>query len=251
MKSALSASHLLRVFALYAFVTLFLLTLTRAGFSLWRLSDVESVKGFDTLQGFADLFVMGWRFDLALIGAVLFIPVTLGTLFSMLGPLRVIGKIIIVLFLVLGMLFVLFAEYVTPYFLNLSNTRPDLEGIMAISNPAEAIAGLWSTQLIPAVIGLVLLLLIFIAFIARLELSRLLRFRISPLSGITLMIVGGVLCVFAMISSVEFITSPGTIPTPLSTEASQISSDMLVNELSMNTAFKAGASLTSLLPLPK
>lgn len=251
MKSSLSATHLLRVFALYALVTLFLLTLTRAGFSLWQLAHLESVEGFDTLGGFANLFVMGWRFDLALIGAVLLIPVTLGTLLSMLGPLRILGRIIIIVFLCLGMLVVLFGEYVTPYFLHLNEARPDLDAIKAISNPAEAVAGLWSTQLIPAVIGLVLALLIFIAFLARMEMSRLLRFRIAPLSGITLMIVGGALCIFAMISSVDFIKNPGTIPGVLSAEASQITADGMVNDLAMNTAYKAGSSLIELIPLPK
>jgi len=250
MKASLSAAHLFRVFALYALVTLFLLTLTRAGFSLWQLARVESVDGFDTLSGFAKLFIMGWRFDLALIGAVLLIPVTLGTLLSMLGPLRILGRILIVLFLFFGMLFVLLGEYVTPYFLHLNEARPDLESIKAIENPIEAVAGLWSTQLIPAVIGLVLALLIFIAFLARLEMSRLLRYRIAPLSGITLMIVGGALCVFAMISSIDFIQNPGTLPTVLSTDAATITTDTLVNELSMNTAYKAGWSLVSLLPLP-
>jgi len=251
MKSSISATHLLRVFALYALITLFLLTLTRAGFSLWQLAHVESVEGFDTIGGFANLFVMGWRFDLALIGAVLLIPVTLGTLLAMLGPLRILGRIIIILFLFFGMLLVLFGEYVTPYFLHLNDARPDMDAIKAIANPVEAIASLWSTQLIPAVIGLVLTLLIFIAFLARLEMSRLLRYRVAPLSGITLMIVGGALCVFAMISSVDFIQNPGTIPSVLSPEAAQISQDSLVNELSLNTAYKSAWSLVSLLPIPK
>jgi len=250
MKSSLSATHLLRVFALYGLVTLFILTLTRAGFSLWRLSHVESVEGFDTLRGFADLFVMGWRYDLALVGAVLLVPVTLGTFLSMLGPLRVLGRIIIIAFLFLGILAVLIGEYVTPYFLHLNDARPDLEAIKGIENPAEAVASLWSTQLIPAVIGLVLMLLIFIAFLARLEMSRLLRFRIAPLGGITLMIVGGALCVFAMISSVDFIKNPGTMPSLLTQESSKISEDTLVNELSLNTAFKAGSSMVASLPLP-
>jgi len=131
------------------------------------------------------------------------------------------------------------------------SVNPDMDAIKAISNPAEAVASLWSTQLIPAVIGLVLLLLIFIAFIARLEISRLLRYRIAPLSGITLMIVGGALCVFAMISNIDFIQNPGTIPSVLSAESAQVSQDTMVNELSLNTAYKSGWSLVSLLPIPK
>lgn len=247
MKSSLSATHLLRVFVLFTLVVLFLLTLTRAGFSLWQLTHVESVEGFDQMQGFAELFVMGWRFDLALIGAILLIPVTLGTFFAMLGPLRVLGKGIILLFLIGGMFVIILGEYVTPYFLHANNARPDMAAIQAIGAPVEALAGLWSTQMIPAVIGLILSILIFIAFIARLEVARLLRFRIAPLSGITLMIVGGALCLFAMISNVTFVQSliedPSAVPMPLAPSAAEISSDTLVNELTLNTTYEAAWSL--------
>lgn len=242
MKSSLSAVHLLRVFALFTLVVLFLLTLTRAGFSLWQLSHIESVEGFNQLKGFAELFVLGWRFDLALIGSVLLIPVTLGTFLAMLGPLRILARIIIHLFLILGLLFVLVTEYVTPYFLNAGDARPDFAALQAIENPVAAIAGLWSAQLIPAVIGLVLAILILIAFIVRLETGRFLRHRISPLSGITLMIVGGALCVFAIISNIDFVKPPIALPTVLHPNDSLISADTLVNELSMNSAFKLGWS---------
>ena len=240
MKSSLSALHLLRVFALFTLVVLFLLTLTRAGFSLWRLNHIESVDGFNQLQGFAELFVLGWRFDLALIGSVLLIPVTLGTFLAMLGPLRILARFIIHLFLILGMLFILVTEYVTPYFLHTSDARPDFTELKAISDPVSVLAGLWSTQLIPAVIGLVLAILILIAFILRMETSRFLRHRIAPLSGITLMIFGGALCLFAIISNIDFIEPPLRIPTPLHPNDSIISADKLVNDLSMNTAFKLG-----------
>ncbi len=250
MKSSLSATHLLRVYALFALAVLFLLTLTRAGFSLWQLSRVESVEGFSQLQGFADLFIMGWRFDLALIGAVLLIPVTVGTLLAMLGPLRILARWIILLFLILGMLFILVTEYVTPYFLHANDSRPDLAAIQAIKNPVEAVAGLWSTQMIPAVVGLVLLILIFIAFIARLETSRFLRYRISPVSGIPLLIVGGALCLFAIISNIEFVKTPDQLPKALHPNASLISADTLVNELTLNSAYKAAWSLVPLAAAP-
>lgn len=243
MKSSLSAVHLLRVFALFTLVVLFLLTLTRAGFSLWQLSHIESVDGFNQLQGFAELFVLGWRFDLALIGMVLLIPVTLGTFLSMLGPLRILARFIIHLFLILGLLVILVTEYVTPYFLHNADARPDFAALKAIENPVEVVAGLWSAQLIPAVIGLVLALLILIAFIARLETSRFLKHRIAPLSGIPLMIVGGALCVFAIISNIDFVQPPLKLPTPLHPNDSLISADQLVNEMSMNSAFKLGWSI--------
>ena len=243
MKSSLSAVHLFRVFALFTLVVLFLLTLTRAGFSLWQLAHIESVDGFNNLQGFAELFIMGWRFDLALIGAILLIPVTLGTFLAMLGPVRYLGKFIIHLFLIVGLLFILVGEYVTPYFLHQGDARPDVFLVQAIENPVEVVAALWSAQLIPAVVGLVLAILILIAFMARLEMGRFLRHRIAPLSGITLMVLGGGLCLLAMISSVGFIKPPIKLPTPLHPNDSIISADQLVNELSMNSAFKMGWSV--------
>jgi len=242
MKSSVSAVHLLRVFTLFTLVVLFLLTLTRAGFSLWKLGHIESVEGFNQLRGFSELFVLGWRFDLALIGTVLLIPVTLGTFLAMLGPLRFFARIIIHLFLVIGLLVILAAELVTPHFLHVSQARPDFAELEAIGNPVEVIASLWSTQMIPVIIGLVLAILILIAFMVRLEMSRFLRHRIAPLSGFALIIVGGALCLFAIISNVDFVEPPLALPTVLHPNDSLISADKLVNDLSLNSAFKLGWS---------
>jgi len=243
MKSTISATHLVRVYALFTLVVLFLLTMARAGFSLWQLARVESVEGFDQLQGFASLFVTGWRYDLALIGAILLIPVTLGTLLAMIKPFRAIARFIILLFLVLGLIFVLLGEYITPYFLHFNELRPDLGALQAIDDPVTALASLWSSQMIPAVIGLVLGLLILIAFIMRLETSRFLRFPIAPLSGLTLIVVGGALCVLAMVSSIDFVKPPFKMPLPLHPTQSVITEDTLVNELTLNSAYKMGWSL--------
>jgi len=46
MKSTVSATHLLKAFLLFALVTLFLLTMTRAGLSLWQLHLFDTTEDF-------------------------------------------------------------------------------------------------------------------------------------------------------------------------------------------------------------
>jgi len=222
---------------LFTLVVVFLLTTARAGYSLWQFHR------FETVDGLIDLFLTGLRFDVALIASILLIPITIGTLLSMIGPLRAVARYFIMTFLVGGLALILLAEFITPLFLSEAELRPDLVMLKSLEDPLTSASALWTTMLIPSIIGLVLAVLIIIAFIGRLETSRFLQFRVSFFSGLVLIIGGGAVCILAMASSIDFAQPPMAMPLPLHPSNSLVSTDTVVNELSMNTLHKFGWSI--------
>jgi len=76
--SKLPIMHLVGHFLLFAFLLLFLMSLTRAGYAIWHLEK------FDDTGTLLSVFWMGLRFDLALIGILMAVPVFIVPLFAML-----------------------------------------------------------------------------------------------------------------------------------------------------------------------
>jgi hypothetical protein len=233
MKSTLSATHLFRHLALFLFVAVFLLTMARAGYVLWRFPE------FLETNTIIAAFLMGLRYDLALC-AVLLLPVLLlGGIFGMFKFSRGLAKFFVAVLLMLGMIFILVSELITPYFMVEQGVRPDIHTLMSIEDPIETIAGLWSAYMIPAVIGLILVILIIIAYQARLEVGRMLKFRLSRVSTPFLIIVGVLLGGLAIYSGIDF-TKP-----PLSPTTHLISTETILNEVALNTGYKSLHSLVS------
>lgn len=230
MKATLPATHLLRRFFLYAFTILLLLTIIRAGFSLWRFHDVQEANVL------IPLFLQGLRFDLAIVGALCLVPVVIGYLLGMIGPLRPIGKFVMVFLMMAGLLFVMLAEFVTPWFLQATGMRPDIDMIKSAENPLaspiEAVTALSLNSLIPLAIAAVLMLLVLLAFLSRLELSRLLHFRLSVPQALLMTIVGALACIVAIWST------PDLRKPMLSNGDALISANNTVNDLAMNSAWK-------------
>ncbi len=233
MNSTLPATHLLRHFALFLFTVLFLLTMTRAAYVLWQFPAVLESNSL------LPVFLFGLRFDLALVGILLLPTILLGCLFGMFRATRAIAKGLVAFLLIFGMSLVLLAELLTPYFMAEQGIRPDLPALSAISDPVSTLASLWGAYLIPAIIGTVLVVLIIVAYIARLELSRMLRFRLSRVSTPFLLIIGLILCLWAVYSQIN-----PAIP-PLSPSDAAFSSETVVNEIATNSAYKMLYSVVS------
>ncbi len=233
MKSRLSATHLLRHLMLFLFIGVFLLTMIRAGYVLWQFP-----KALDS-GALIDIFFMGLRYDLALMGIILLPVLVLGSLFGMIPGTRALAKFLIAFLLMVGMVFLLLAELVTPYFMTEQGIRPDVSVFGAIKDPVSLLASLWSAYLIPAVIGVMLTVLIIIAYWARLETNRLLRFPLGVLSTLALLVVGVVLCALAVYSGID------PSQPPLSPTTGLISSETVLNEITLNTGYKFLYSLVS------
>ena len=231
MKSTLPASHLLKQFLLFVFTVIFLLTVTRAAFALWQFSKLESTGVV------VDLFVLGLRYDLALIGLICLVPVVLGSLLSMTNATRAVARFLIVFFLLAGLVLTLLLELVTPWFMQTQGIRPDFNLLAGVEQPLATLRSIISQHAIALVVGVVLCLLIIVAFWSRLELQRFLKYRLSVPSAMLLGLVGGLVCLVAIWST------PDLRNEALSPADSSISSDNTVNEISMNSAYKTVYSL--------
>jgi len=233
MQSRLSAGHLLGHLALFTFIGIFLLTMIRAAYVLWQF---QKISDSNTL---VDVFVMGLRYDLALM-AILMLPVlVLGSVFGMLNATRKFARFVVVFLLMLGMLFLLMTELVTPSFIVEQGVRPDLPVFAAIKDPISWLTQLWSSYMIPVILGLILVLFIVIAYWARLEVSRLFRFALAPMSTIALLIVGVAVCSLAIYSGID------PAQPPLSPTTGLISTETLINEIALNTGYKLLYSFVS------
>jgi len=231
MKSILPASHLLKQFVLFILTMIFLLTVTRAALALWQFQKLENTGVV------VDLFVLGLRYDLALIGLICLIPIVLGSLFSMTDVTRAVARFVIVLFLVAGLVFTLLLELVTPWFIQTQGIRPDFNVITGVEQPAAALRSVISQHAISLIIGLVLCVLITFAFWSRLELQRFLKYRLSVPSAMLLALVGGLVCLVAVWST------PDLRKAALGPANSSISDDSTINEITMNSAYKTVYSL--------
>lgn len=233
MKSTLPATHLLRHYLLFVLTLVFLLTILRSAYGLWQFQKIEAADVF------IPFFLQGLRFDLALIGLVSIVPVVVGTLLSLARVSRTLAKLLIILFLFVGLLLVLGLELITPWFIETQGLRPDVNSLGSIESPLQTMHEVVETYAIPSAIAIILCLLIFFAFWSRMELSRFLRYRVSAPSGLLLMLFGGLLCAIAIWST------PDLRNKALTPADARISEDSLVNDLAMNTPYKILYSLAS------
>lgn len=226
MKSIIPARNLLRHYLLFALTALFLLTVMRAAYGLWQFPRVMEANAV------LPLFVQGLRFDLALIGIISVVPVLFGSLFSVSKYTRGFAKFLVLFFFTVGLLLILVLELITPWFVQNVGMRPDINLMADVSSPMTEISAAFSEYTVPLIIGIVVSVLIFIAFCLRMELNRFLRFRVFAPTGIMLGLVGGLLCLMAIWSTLDLsqkALSPGD---------SLISRDVMVNDLAMNTTYK-------------
>ncbi|MDB3935384.1 hypothetical protein N9383_01530 [Granulosicoccus sp.] len=233
LKSTLPATHLLRQYLLFVFTVVFLLTMTRSVYALWKFSELEETGAF------VALFVQGLRFDLALIGFICLVPVVLGSLLSMFKVTRGLAKFIISLFLIMGLGIILLLEFVTPWFIHTQGIRPDVPVFQALESPLAVIQSAIVENAIAAAVLGVLGLLILLAFWSRMELSRFLRYRISRPAALATALIGGVLCILAIWST------PDVRQPPFGPTNAKISENETINDLAMNTT---GKTIYSLLP---
>lgn len=238
MKSKLPASHLFRQFLLFALTLVFLLTLIRAAYAVWQFSRVE------VTDAVMPLFVQGLRYDLALIGILCIIPLSMGTVLAMLTRTRPLAKFLITSFMLGGLVLVMLTELVTPWFLENRGLRPDVALLASVDQPMTVVKSLLAEQVVPLSVASVLCALILMAFWGRMEVRRFLRYRLSVPGALMLAIVGGLSCILAIRSSAD------PVHAALSPADAKISEDPTINDLAMNSAYKLLYSLFEDAPEP-
>ena len=226
MSATLPASHLVRQYFLFVLTVIFLLTMVRAGYALWKFPELEET------QAFVPLFLQGLRFDLALIGFICLIPVVVGSLLSMTRLTRGLAKFIISAVLFAGLVVILLLELITPWFVDTQGVRPDTNILLPVEPSMELLLAAAREHTIPLAVGAVLCLLIIIAFWFRMELRRFLNYRIAVLPALATAIVGGALCLLAIWST------PDLRKPAISPDDAAISENLTINDIAMNTTYK-------------
>jgi len=224
--SRVPISHLIRHFLLFAFSILFLQTTARAGYTLWKMGEVATVSELIAV------FLSGLRFDVALIGLLLAVPVFVVPLLAMFRPLRGVARFFSLTWMILAIAAVLILELFTPYTLHTQGLRPDLGVAQGLGDPVTLLSQLWSTYIIPAIVGIVLAILMFWAFIARLDIKRFLKHPVRVWPALALSLVGLALCVVAMKGTLN---PPGLL---FGAEGALVSKSTLINEIAGNTGYK-------------
>jgi len=230
MKSTIPSTHLLRHFTFFALVALFLLTMMRAGYALWQFPSLLESKAWH------NVFLTGLRYDLALIGGLLLVPVIVTPILGMMSITRLLSKSLLVIWLMLAMGYILVTELVTPYFILENGIRPDLAIFAVTEEPIIAGMGFVHRYFVQSMIAALLVFMIFVAYYRRIEVSRLLRYRLSVGSSLALVILGAALCLLAIRSEYD----PGK--PALSTNDSLVTKETLLNEITLNTGYKLAYS---------
>ena len=225
MTATLPATHLLRQFLLFALIVAFLLLMIRAGYALWQFPAIEEAGTP------LSLFLTGLRFDLSLVGGVCLVPLVLGSLLGMFDATRGVAKGLVVASLVLAFVVILATELVTPHLLATDGARPTAA---TFADPVAFVATLGSVAArhpIPSAVGTLLLVLIVIAYVARMEINRFLRYRLSRPSALALALLGGGVCVLIARSGLD------PREPALSLADAEVGGSPLVTQIATNSAW--------------
>ena len=237
MTSTLPAAHLLRQFLLFALFVLSLQLALRAGYALWRYPAFEEAG-----LPLAGLFLTGLRFDLSLVGGVCLVPLALGSLLGAFDATRGLARVLVVVWLVLALGAILAAELLTPVFIAVDGARPDAA---VLADPAElAVAAGELVRRYPAwsAAGSAVLVLVLVAYAARMEPARLLRHRLARRPALALAVLGGLACAALARSRLD----PREPPLALADVA--LGGPPVVDQIAANSGWTLLAPLLSLGP---
>lgn len=133
----MSDVRFLKPFIWFAVSVIVFLFLSRTGLVIWQ---GERVTATDNLFF---IFSQGLRFDLVLIGMVLFIPLSLTPLILIFKQSLPVWRIFVALYLALVFVAIVFVELSTPSFINQFDLRPNVLYVEYLKYPKEVISTLW------------------------------------------------------------------------------------------------------------
>lgn len=224
-ESTLPATHLMGRFLVFALTVLFLSLATRAGYALWQFAAVEDASPLA-------LFATGLRYDVSLVGTLCLIPLVGGSLLAMFDLTRALAKALVVAWLVGALIFVLGTELVTPHFLASVGARPDAASFADPIELGTRLSERLRAEPLPAVIAGLLALAILLAYVLRVDSGRFLRRRLSRPSALALAVLGGVVCLVAARSELDFLAPA------LGIEDVRLGGSELAGEIALNSAWK-------------
>lgn len=133
-----------------SFLLMIILMVSRLGLSVWH---IERIDGF---QSWRNILISGLRIDVASICYLFILPALLSALFS--GD-HLLGRVwhwILRVWITLGLLFVVFMEAVTPSFIIEYDLRPNRLFVEYLIYPKEVFSMLWSGYKFELFLGLII-----------------------------------------------------------------------------------------------
>ena len=207
----------------FAWRLILVLTLARILLVAWQW---DRVLGADML---AAVFIQGLRFDLVLLGMALVLPVLSFPFVASNELLLDIWRAILKIYLPAVLLLVLFLEISTLSFIQQFDARPNILFVEYLDHPREVLATLWAAYKLPLVVAVSLLVPLAIVFVRtfRAQAARIAATGILP----ALLIFP-----FLLLACAGMIRS--TLDhRPVNPSTVALSSDPLVNDLALNSAY--------------
>ncbi len=207
----------------FAWRLILVLTLARIALVAWQWDRVLEA---DML---ATVFVQGLRFDLVLVGIALVLPLLTFPIVASNELLVDIWRAILKIYLPAVLLLVLFLEISTPSFIQQFDARPNILFVEYLDHPREVLATLWAAYKLPLVVAVSLLVPLAIVFVRtfRTQAARIAATGILP----ALLIFP-----FLLLACAGMIRS--TLDhRPVNPSTVALSSDPLVNDLALNSAY--------------
>ncbi len=209
----------------FAWRTILTLTLCRMIFVAWQWQRVIDA---DML---GSVFVQGLRFDFVLLGLMLAVPVICFPLFASNRFLMPAWRSLLSVCLPIALLLLLFMECATPSFVDQFDSRPNLLFFEYLNHPREVGATLWAAYKLPIILAV--LIVTAITWINVRQIGKLAR-AVQPIGVMPALLVTPLLLVFCF-----GIIRSTTDHRPVNPSTVAISSDPLVNELALNSAYTA------------
>jgi phosphoglycerol transferase MdoB-like AlkP superfamily enzyme len=207
----------------FAWRLVLVLTVSRILLVAWQWERVRDVDMF------VPVFVQGLRFDFVLLGLALVIPVLLFPLFASSERLVPAWRAFLKVYLPAVLLGIVFMELSTPSFIDQFDSRPNILFVEYLDHPREVAATLWGAYKVPLILTILIVtgLTALSARQFRTIVGRVRAAGLVPALAVTPFLL--VLCLGLIRSTADH--------RPVNPSTVALSSDPLVNDLALSSAY--------------
>jgi len=207
----------------FALIAFSILTISRLGLTIWLSDRVSNVNGW------SDVLLQGARIDIATLCWLFILPSLLASLIPMRGIIGKIWRLILRIWLVLGLWIIVYMELATPSFIMEYDLRPNRLFVEYLIYPKEVFGMLWSGYKLELFIGFIgSTLTLFFGWMLSGKVTQRhipMKIYLRPLLAIAVLLIG----VLGARSSLGH--------RPINPAMVAFSSDPLINDLVLNSSY--------------
>lgn len=207
----------------FALIAFSILTISRLGLAIWLSDRVSNVNGW------SDVLLQGARIDIATLCWLFILPSFLASLIPMRGIIGKIWRLILRIWLVLGLWIIVYMELATPSFIMEYDLRPNRLFVEYLIYPKEVFGMLWSGYKLELFIGFIgSTLTLFFGWMLSGKVTQRhipMKIYLRPLLAILVLLIG----VLGARSSLGH--------RPINPAMVAFSSDPLINDLVLNSSY--------------